>query len=352
VTPPDEEYQDLLGEHPDPVLMRLVADLDAVHTIEHPDQHHVAAARALERWQHSRKSAQTGRKSPIVSLSRRRRALTGRLRTRFLSLVAAVLVMVSGTLGYLRFSQPTPVSAQVILQRAAGAFASPVPGKVLHQTQTVTITSRSRTDTTTVDQWAQWDARGRIARQVTTFRTASGVLLSRSLLIGQTLRTYTAADNAVRVTRLPSTPLRLTLPLAPVRLDPKQLILAARRHPARDLQLLPRQMLDNHAVDVVGVTGLTFPGVGPLPKASSLRPPRTLFSIDPNTYAIRGIDTIAGSTELRMRVTVDTTMSPSAVPPGTFALHAPGNARVVSGTPGPAGMLPTSHRKPKTGLSL
>jgi hypothetical protein len=91
----------------------------------------------------------------------------------------------------------------------------------------------------------------------------------------------------------------------------------------RHVRLLPQQSLDGVTVDVIEVDGWT-----------DAPAQRTIFYFDANSYVLRGFDATSLDPSYPMptwqaRLTSETAMAASAVPPQTFALDAPAIATVA-----------------------
>src|SRR6266702_2265957 len=159
----DECYADLLGTQSTPAVTRLVTALDAVCTppaSPRAQQLDAAMARVLQARTMALQHPATARKPP---------SLAG-MRLRLVSLVAALLLALSGVAGYLRLAGPTPVAAQTmrILHRAAAALHL-APNQAAHVTYSVTVTvsgmaagsgKAARGLTGTAEVWIQADANG------------------------------------------------------------------------------------------------------------------------------------------------------------------------------------------------
>jgi hypothetical protein len=263
----------------------------------------------------------------------RRLAVT---RLRLVSLVAALLLALSGVVGYLRVQTPTPASAQTmrVLHRAVAALRL-APNQAAHATYRITVSvgavaadsGKAGGLTGVADVWIQADANGAPTLSAQTLTMDKAGMNSRYIQTGQRVYAYNPemrGDN--------------TIVLGPdARIHPSWLVPAnvfdgasvtqelstfATQSPQR-VQLLPQQTLDGHTVDVIEVDGWTD------------RPAqRTTFYFDAQSYLLRGFDAVSRDPSYptpswQARLNRYTTMPATAVPPHTFTLNAPATARVV-----------------------
>ncbi|MBV9280447.1 MAG: hypothetical protein JOZ41_10235 [Chloroflexi bacterium] len=255
-----------------------------------------------------------------------------------LTIGAALLLVLSGLAGYLHLSSPTPVSAQPVLRRAA-AVQLP-PGSALHLVYRVTVTVAGQSGEKgsglhpgTADVWIESDAAGHPVLSAQTLTLAVKNIVSRYIQANGETYAYNPelrGDNVIAIS-------------SESRLDPSWLVpnhmfdgtTVARylNQPSQQqgVQRLPDQTLDGHAVDVVQVDG------GPDRPAL-----RTTFYFDAHTYVLRGFDATAIDSSYpiptwQVRLASDTTMPAASVPPHTFTLNAPPDARVELPAPDFAG---------------
>jgi hypothetical protein len=271
----------------------------------------------------------------------RRRSWSRRLQARLSMGVAAVLLAASGLVAFQHTGSPAPVSAKTVLAHVAAALPS-TAGEVFHQIQVTQDLGIGGNPPTARDSWTELDASGAVIRQAVSESTVSGVLLDRFVQDGSELHSYDAVYNVVT-----------NRPLEPgdaqsLEQDPygvaemRQLVEDARQGIPSGTTLLPQQTLDGTMVDVVKVIP-TVPkakGGGVLKQGAY-----SLLYIDPNTYAIRGVDTFQVDAQgvaqpgSSMRVTLNVGLSPVDVPANAFAF-APPAAATVAAQP-PACVIPT-----------
>src|SRR5579871_3000419 len=113
MTQPNADYLDMLEEQNDPAVQGARAELDRAYTVAPPA--HLSAA--MDRAVYARMAilseavrVPAPRRDSLPV--RRRRFVTGR--GRLGSLVAVLLLALSGGMGYLRLNNPAPASAQEI----------------------------------------------------------------------------------------------------------------------------------------------------------------------------------------------------------------------------------------------
>jgi hypothetical protein len=240
---------------------------------------------------------------------------------------AAGVVICSAVLaaafGYLHGQSPATVSAQTVLSRAAAAGL--VPGQVTHFTYRLTA---SNGDTGTSDLWVEADDSGvarRLALSNAVFDGGSAVpgLDVRLVQSGDTVQVYDPASNTVTSgpgdqidqpwesivvgTRLAQ---KLSgggqgAPFSPV---------AQKGSPSP----VSQQTIDGASVFVLNLVSSTSD--------------RTLY-VDAQSYIPRGADWSENGVSWQARLTGYVTMSPSAVPAGTFSLHAPATAKTAQTQP-------------------
>lgn len=356
---PDEYHADLLGAQADPEMGGLLDDLDHLCTTATlPPRLRAAVDRAVfasldQTVEQSQPRPGHWPASPArIRMSRPRRAwpaprparpsdrLPG-LRGRLVALAGALALALSGVAGYLRVVSPTPVSAQVILQRVAAAAAHPVatPGQVVHEMSTVstvlTLNHASPRDVT-IDAWTQLDADGALVQQAATISaTTTGALYTRLLRTQTGEQYYDPRGNDVtsETWSRHDSPADVQDPLGSARMA--QLVQSAQRTSDRNIHLLPRQTLAGAPVDVVRIDhAISLSGAATAGAPSVPQLTLTLY-VDPQSYAIRGLDLDesdgagAATRVLSVRVTRVETLPLAAVPPQTFALHAPATAQVT-----------------------
>ncbi len=317
MNPLHERYPDVLGERPDdPRLERCVADLDATcAALTMPARRDATFARALYAMARERRVApQVRRRLPYV-----RRA-------------AAVLVLLTGGVGYLRLQSPTSVSAaQATLNRAVTTLRATAANRALHAVYTVTATGTTATPPTTIDEWTLGDATGAIAKATLAFSDGAGHLESRTVLTGDAATTYNVGANSVMTGTVDRSALPTPLDAAAL----AQVVQQAQQN-GQDARLLPADTLDGATVQVVEIDRTSD---------DTARPHQIIkLYIDAHTSIVRGLDfatTDAAGAVLStttLRLATFEAVDPSVVPANTFTLRAPASARVILTQAGPQRM--------------
>jgi hypothetical protein len=325
----EERYADLLGAQSTPAVKRLVRALDAVcapPASPRAPQLDAAMARVLQARTTVLRHTATARKH---------RSLMG-MRLRLVSLVAALLLALSGVAGYLRLAGPTPAAAQTmrILHRAAAALHLS-PNQAAHVAYSVTVTVGGIADpsgkaagglTGTADVWIQADASGAPTLSAQTLTMDKPGMTSRYIQMGQQVYAYNPemrGDNTIMLAPEARGHASWLVPndVFDAASATQELSTLATQSPQR-VQLLPQQTLDGHTVDVIEVDGWTN------------RPAqRTTFYFDAQSYVLRGFDATSQDPSYPMpswqvRLRSYATMPAADVPPHTFTLNAPATARV------------------------
>jgi hypothetical protein len=311
----NERYPDVLGDQEDPQLLRCVADFEATCSVfALPPERDAACARALA--EHSpprhRHLSALRRSWPHLPLPRTRRRLA--------SATLAALLLAGGAGGYLHSQNPTPVSAQTVLQRAAAAH--PGPNQAVHFVYTLTASGGY---TGTADVWVGVDASGApsqfaLTENMTTDGVPAPELSSRMVASGPTVQTYDSATNTVTI----STGRPIAGSLGGVwigTLMAQKLGMAREANQQTGAFDLRQTTLDGFPVYAVDIAFLQT-------EVSSS--PGT-FYFDTASYVLRGADwSKDGRTwQARLDSSKTATMSLSAVPANTFTLNPPSSARVV-----------------------
>ncbi len=321
MTTPPNDYTDLLHGQHDPALAHLVADID--HALRAPAPP-PALRIALQRELHQRTAVAPRPHRPKA------RSLSWRPTRRWAaSLGAALLLAVSGMIGYFRLSPPTPVSAaQLVLRHAAAAFQAVPPDQASHAIYTMTPAPPSTGvylfGTTaamgTLDTWMQLDANGAVARQATTVYSGTTTMVNRIVQTGQVAMIYDARAGTVITTTAPADDLSSYHMFNAAGLY--SLVQAASQGGAQRARLLPQQTLDGYIVDVVEIDQ---------PHGQQIEK----LYIDARTYVLREVDV---ATVTAAHVTLEaftihllrSDITPlSSLPARTFALDAPATARAV-----------------------
>jgi hypothetical protein len=260
-------------------------------------------------------------------------------RRRLISLAAALLVALSGVLGYQQLHGTPPASAQSVLSRAAAAMRL-APYQATHLTYSVALASpggKATTSNLIADVWVEADASGVPAMSAQTLadsysggsaRSASGNVRGRPLAhyiqIGQLVYGFYGPNNEIVIP--PGVHDEHPAWMAPVgALDgagATEELSTLAQHSPRQVHLLSQQLLDGTTVDVVQVDGWT--------DAPAMR---TTFYFDAQSFLLRGFD--AASIDLsyptpswQVRLTGYRTVAASAIPSRTFMLDAPAEAQV------------------------
>ena len=268
--------------------------------------------------------------------SRRARSWARRLRTGAASVAAAALLTAGGLAAYTHTSSPSSVSAEVLLKHVAAALPGSGGDQVVHEVQVTRYLGILGLPVTATETWTQVDASGTVKREALTETVSPDTLTFRMVLDGTTLRTYDAVYNIVE-TRTLTGPQAQDLDRDPYGVaEMRQLVATAQAGTAEHAQIQPRQTIDGSTVDVVKLDlaeakpGVTQPG-----RSGAY----SLLFIDPDTYAIRGVDTYStdasGVAHLgqSMRISLNETVQPTAASQDAFAFAPPPGARVAAQAP-------------------
>lgn len=321
-----EIYPELYAEDGDPVVERVVADLERVYTSAMPADRRATIAHTLRTLEEPSHSAAM----PLFGVSRRMPRWSAVRMRRLAAPVAALLLAVGGLMSYLQAQSPTTVSAQTILRRAAQASAVTSAYQDIHQVSRVALRpayGQGVSDnvqiegplTLTVDQWIQVGAAGTISRLATTATDPTGAVVFRILREGHEVRTYGAKERTIDVMTAPNTVPSLWISDPANLTSAGQLLRDAQTHAAPYMHVLPQQTLDSTRVDVVQVTADHH---------------QTTYYIDVQSYRVRGVDQSGISPggqvlpEVTVRVLQRASVRLIAVPASTFTLHAPAGAHV------------------------
>lgn len=318
------DYADLLHGQDDPALAHLVADIDQALRAPAPPS---TLRAAFERELHQRTIAARHPRT-----SRPGNAPWPLMRLR--SLVAAVTLVIALVLGGViapRLQPGTPVSAQMVLDRAAARNALPA-NVVIHQIFTDRSVTRGAVCARTTNVWTQYDARGRVTAYNARFRscllgmgphntdTFQGYLPTQEMQLGRRhiliiMPPHVRPSVSIYVRR--SSMRKFEPPGAP---------LADWAQPLRDVQhaygqakqLLPSRLLGGQRVEVVQVK----------PAPSLLM---TLY-IDAHDYHLRAVSTVSvdRSYSSFKRLLRYERVSLSHVPKGVFVFTAPPGATVTA----------------------
>ncbi len=361
-----ERYPDVLDSISDPGMERVVADLDRMGRIATAvtvlPRHDAAIrqaiyAHALEIGQRDRARRQnwtrTGHglslRQPVVRpsylLTRGRFLPT---RQRLVSLAAALALAASGGILYLlRLGNPTPVSAQAVLHRAAAVHLAPY--QVAHLVYSIAMTDQSiaARATGTADVWLQADARGMpmiFAQTLTISRSGEGATAPvhiRYIEIGRQVYVYDVGQGTILVD--PDTFMLLVTHTGRGWVVPNALLDGVRvarflsAHTTGippNIRLQLRRPLDGHPVNAIAVEGW--------PVQRGLR---TTFYFDAHSSILRGFDAASVSRSYLLpswQVRLRSTATPPLALSATFRLNAPATARVV--LPPGDGLIPTRVR--------
>ena len=121
------------------------------------------------------------------------------LRSRLVSAGAMLALVAGGSAGYLRFNQPVPASAEVILRHVAAAL--PRGGdQVVHEIQVTTDHTKIGDPAQVQETWTQLDAAGSLEREMRRLSAGTGTLLYYSVMNGTRIDSYDAFDNRVETT--------------------------------------------------------------------------------------------------------------------------------------------------------
>jgi hypothetical protein len=309
--------------------------------------------------------------SPERQVALRPRRLPVLTCRRLASSGAVLAVLVGGSFGYLRLTEPAPVSAQTVLSRAAGAMRL-APGQAAHLSYEVTISPSPAQSGETkgpmvsnADVWVRASADGTATMSSQTLSvpevamppgqmatpqpaatkdtagqsapTGSGAqLLARYLQIGQQVYGYIGGSNWIVIPGSHDQHPGWMIPNAA--LDgagvAQELSVLAQRSP-QQIHLLPEQALGGNEVDVLQVDGWAdAPGM------------RTTFYFDSHSSLLRGfdaesIDPSYPTSSWQVRLTGYSTMAAVAAPANVFTLNAPADARVDPPRFDLAGFAPT-----------
>jgi hypothetical protein len=285
--------------------------------------------------------------SMASTISGSRRARThgrhGSLRGLRVAIAAALVLAVSAVAAYVQVQPVEPVSAQSVLRHAVAAMSAVSPDQVIHETSryeglnlgALTGQQTRASSTVTIDQWTQLTATGAISRQATTAASPTGAVLFRELQMGRNAQLYATASNSVQIGAIPKgqgaswidNPLGIT--------DLRAFLRAVQQGALPNIRLLPRATLNGVSVDVIQNRIIE-----PLPPGApaGLQPAQDVYTLylDARSYALRGLDQLWIDSHAkihvstRVRVMQRQLVSITAVPAGTFALHAPASARVIA----------------------
>jgi hypothetical protein len=249
-------------------------------------------------------------------------------RWRLTSLILAAVVAVGGIGAYLHGQGPTPVSAQVVLHRAAAV--SPGPQSAAHSIYRI---SAGTGVTGTADAWIGTDAYGaptEFALTQTMFDNGKPApdLSGRLVQTDRVFQVYDPATNTVTMSAA-GRPVRFVVtsssPSTPIQ-DLERMfvgtLVAQKLSRALDAGMHPNAFkLQQQTLDGVSVYALKFDGTA-----------NQTFYFDAQSYALEGADWTQGgrSWQARLDPAGYQTMPLTAVPAGTFALNAPSTARVVT----------------------
>jgi hypothetical protein len=308
--------------------------------------------------------------------------LSGAWRVRLACVAAALALALSGVLGSLlgipRLGAPSPVSAQTLLSRAAAAMRL-APNQAAHLTYGVSVTPPADKAAhavpllpasggavqpppagpaqNTADVWVQADAHGTptmSSQTLTAFGThieesgdiphqgaarrhsldtgrdrdrngeAGGLpIMDHYVQVGGRVYGYDHGNNAIVIPGTHDQHPGWMIPNDA--LDgasvAQELSALAQRSPGQ-VQVLPPQTLDGISVDVLQVNGWT--------DAPAMR---TTFYFDAQSFVLRGFDTVSidpayPTPTWQVRLEGYTTVDAAAVPPHTFTVNAPADARV------------------------
>jgi hypothetical protein len=269
--------------------------------------------------------------------SRRARSWARRLRTGAASVAAAALLTVGGLAAYTHTSSPNSVSAEVLLKHVAAALPGSGGDQVVHEVQVTRYLGILGLPGTTRETWTQVDASGTVKREALTETVPPDILTFRMVQDGTTLRTYDAVFNIVETRTLTGSQAQ-DLDRDPYGVaEMRQLVATAQAGTAEHAQIQPRQTIGGSTVDVVKLN-LDEAKSGVTPPGRSGGPYSLLF-IDPDTYAIRGVDSYStdasGVAHLgqSMRISLNETMQPTTASQDAFAFAPPPGARVAAQAP-------------------
>jgi hypothetical protein len=332
----------------DPLMQRVVSDLERACTTDIPPQRRAAIAWRLDAAAKGLQGALgPARRADIVPIRAvQGRFPRGRIAARVLSLAAAALVALSATFGYQHLQRPSAVSAAALLRHAAAATAG--AGEVVHEVTVSHVSGvplppgESHFNDVTIEQWTRLNADGNpTAYDLQRSNPAPGLLGSRTVgeangVLWDVDQNYPSvvgkrswSPGTAFAPPLPASDPKAILFLLKQTADTPQapgamhgLLLAAANGSARETVLLPQQTLGGKTVDVVQVTR-TAAEVG-LPPASGVAQETLTIYLDASTYLVRRLDmrdlNDKGGTvdDSVLDVTTYEVMPPSAVPAGTF----------------------------------
>lgn len=302
-----DRYPDLLGPNASDDRRHLIAALDCVYQCPSRVAPREDAIWSAIRHRESRSST--------------RRVTVPRLH---LSTAAALILAAGGIAAYLQRSGPTPVSAEMVLQRAMASTLP--PNRAIH----VVYHTSTSGERGTLDTWMETNAQGESWRSVNTIRDrAYGrvVFVLRSLDEHGTMRSYyyEPASSFVRVSSEPARQLRRVRgPFGNVNFTNAASVASYFKtlphRPGQGPYLLPVHRLDGVAAYAVRAH------IGP-----NADYPNFTAYFDARTYILRGID--GGSKDGRvvpsMRLMTDETMPFTQVPADVFQLRVPAALTVI-----------------------
>jgi len=267
-----------------------------------------------------------------------------RVRGRVAAFAAALLLALSGVAGYLRWQQPTPVSAQDLLRHVAAALQPAGPGHVVHDVSTTLTTSAPgisagvsglTAPNVTIDQWTQRAANGLITRQDITFSDPRGTVLQHKVQNGSILQLYDPIQHMTFV--MTATQMSTEGQIIPDPFDTaslRQFVLDAQQGTNPDAHLLPGQTLDGVMVYVIQVVR-TLPGISQAnPETSPHKFTVTLY-VNSGTYLIHELDISSANAQGHvlsstvLRVVRQEVVPLSAVPAQIFTLRIPVHTQVI-----------------------
>lgn len=291
-------YADVLRGNDDPHLLRLIGDLHHVSTAGVVPEGLPANVERAYRERRAEARHSPGRRTPF------------RLPAR-LALAMSIALVAFGILLTPRALPPSPVSAQVILHRAA--FTHLPPHEALH----LVYRSWGGGETGSEDIWQVWNRHGVLARSSVWERdqTAGTVTLA--------MHTVQSGDRVREFRYLPASLVVFVSSYAATRPAPgplgranlstgagvAQVLTNLAHHPRADARLLPDRTLAGVFVHVVRV------------RFGQGNPATTLY-IDAQSYVLRGVDggRLPGLLVPSVRLVKDQIVPLSAVPRGVFRL--------------------------------
>jgi hypothetical protein len=259
--------------------------------------------------------------------------------------LAALLLATGGLVEFLSAGSPAPVSAQSVLRRAA-AVRLP-PNSASHLVYRVSVTVEGP-HSGIEDTWIESDAAGNPIATVQTLTLSVKNIFTRYVQTDGETYAYNPElrnDNTIAMR-----PEALADPswLVPNHMFDGATVARYLNAPdqQQEVQRLPDQTLDGHAVDVVQVDG------------GANRPAlRTTLYFDAYSYVLRGFDTTSIDSSYpiptwQVRLTSSSTTPAAAVPAHTFTLNAPADASIQLPAPDFAGFTAVFQTTCHTTLSL